>query len=218
MASRYTVADGDTIFTIAEHFHFSYWETIYYHADNAQLRKDCPDPFRLKAGVSVAIPDRQNRVIELETDKRHTVTVRKLRVPCRLVLTNDDGKPLADVRYRLSAGGHDFSGRTSDEGVIEQEVPTNTKKGTLSLQFGDGEDSIASFEVIFTHGLPASDRIRQLQYKLNLLGFDAGPLDGELNDETKEALMAFKVEYLGQEFPDDQIDDDTARLLGLPPA
>ena len=55
----------------------------------------------------------------------------------RMVITNKDGEPYALKDYRLTVDGSDYFGKTDRHGLVEEEVPPNSKKGTLSLLQND---------------------------------------------------------------------------------
>jgi len=213
MAQTHTVAEGDTMITIADKYGFGYWETIYYDSQNADLRSKCPDPLYLAPGTSVHIPDKKTKAVSVATNKKHTFTIHKLRQHFRMMLQDEMGKPRAGLEYRLEIGGKSYRAATGADGVIEHEVPGSARDGTLYLIFDeDDPDSVISQHVIIG-GLPPLSEVRGIQARLNHLGFDCGIPDGTMNDKTKEAIKAFKREYFEFSNPNEKLDDDMLKVL-----
>lgn len=58
MAETHTVAQGDTLISIAHQYGFCDWKTIYFDGSNSELREQRPDPMVLAPGDEVHIPDK----------------------------------------------------------------------------------------------------------------------------------------------------------------
>ncbi len=58
MSTPYTVQSGDWLQKIAEEHGFESWRDLYYHEDNADFRRQRPDPNKIYPGDIVMIPDR----------------------------------------------------------------------------------------------------------------------------------------------------------------
>src|SRR6187431_511397 len=92
---NHSVKQGDTLISIAAEHGFPSWEAIWMDPGNAELRKK-RDPQVLSAGDSIVVPEKKTRVVHLSTDKTHKLTVPLLKAFCRLVMRDDNGRPLVN--------------------------------------------------------------------------------------------------------------------------
>ena len=79
-----------------------------------------------------------------------------------------------------------LEGKTDEQGVVEQYVPTGAKRGELVI----GPDAFR-LELRFGH-LDPHDELTGIQHRLNNIGFACGQPDGTLNEATRQALMEFQ--------------------------
>ena len=183
----YVVREGDCISSIAkEHGHN--WETIWEDPANTELRETRQDPNVLYPGDRVTIPDRTRRDEAIAAEERHRF--RRLGEPSmfRLRLL-DDGEPRANVPYTLEIDGEQRQGTTDADGRIDERIPGNAQRGRL-LVGADEED-----QEEYTLNLGELDPISSItgvQARLNHLGFGVGEVDGELGEQTREALIDFQ--------------------------
>ena len=74
----------------------------------------------------------------------------------------------------------------------------------------------ASLTVLADQPGPYDGFIKQVQEKLNALGFDAGPVNGDFSAKTQAALAQYQLSML---LPASGVpDDDTLLELGIDPA
>jgi N-acetylmuramoyl-L-alanine amidase len=99
MPTNYTVSQGECISSLAAANGFAP-ETLWNHAENAQLKASRKDPNVLYSGDSVCIPDKQPKTVSKSTDGRHVFKRKGVPTKIRIRLT-DDGRPRADVPYQL---------------------------------------------------------------------------------------------------------------------
>lgn len=183
----YVVKEGDSIESIAFEKGFFY-DTIWNHPANAELKQKRTHRNELLPGDRVTIPEKTLKELPRPTGKLHTF--RKKGVPAlyRLQLFVDD-KPRANESYVLKIEGQVFTGKTNEQGMLEYPVPPDAKSGTLTI--GPEETNyILNFGVLH----PVSE-ISGIQKRLTNLGYDCTPHDGELNDKTSGALVAFQRAY-----------------------
>src|SRR5918912_2146186 len=83
MAEDYVMQQGDCISSIAYERGF-FWETIYYHPNNADFRAKRPDPNIAKEGDVVHIPDKIPEEVPRATDKRHRFKLKGAPAKLRL--------------------------------------------------------------------------------------------------------------------------------------
>jgi hypothetical protein len=184
---NYTVQAGDCVESIAfEHGHF--WETLWNHPNNRQLREIRKDPNVLLPGDRIFIPDPRIVIVHKPTGARHQFLRRGVPSVLRLRLL-EEGEPRADEPYVLKIDGKSFSGKTDREGRIEQHIPPNARFGEVTLTT-TGEEY-----PLILGGLDPVSNVLGIQERLNNLGFDCGPNDGTLTDRTVAALKRFQSEH-----------------------
>ena len=180
--AKHTVRQGDCISSIADKYGF-FPDTLWNHAENAQIKQKRKDPNVLLAGDEVFIPDKQEKTESCATEQRHRF--RKKGVPAKFVLQLlDDDQPRAGVDYTLEIDGQVFSGKTDSEGKLEHSIPPDAKKGKLVI------DGTEEHELELGELDPITEE-RGLRARLENLGFIAGT-QGSSADELKEAIEAFQ--------------------------
>lgn len=80
---EHTVEQGECISSIADGYGF-FWETVWQHSDNTDLRVKRGDPNVLMPGDVVAIPEKEEKQEDGATEKRHCF--RRKGVPAKLIL------------------------------------------------------------------------------------------------------------------------------------
>jgi hypothetical protein len=201
--AKYIVEQGDCISSIA-YEHGFFWDTLWNHVENAQLKQDRKDPNILFPGDEVFIPDKEEKTESCATEQRHRFCKRGVPSKLRLRLLDND-EPRAKVDYILIVDGQIFSGTTDAEGRLEHTIPPNAESATLII--GEEQDE---YKLKLGHIDPI-DEISGIQHRLNNLGFDCGEVDGVLDEETKLALRKFQKKY---EIPETgQPDSETRRKI-----
>lgn len=189
---EYTVTQGDSIASIA-HAHGFYWETIWDHSNNAELRELRENPNILYPGDVVFIPDREERQESGETNQRHRFRVQGLSQMLRIRLLDRNDEPRSDVPYTLEIGGNSFTGTTDPDGILEHSVPPDVSNGTLRIGESDEEGTYQ----ITVGTMDPIDENSGVQARLNNLGF-YGPqceINGEMDQETIGALRRFQRKH-----------------------
>lgn len=189
------VVQGDSIASLAEAYgHFC--NTIWEHADNAELRATREHMNVLLPGDVVVIPDRTVKEVAVMTGRRHQFRRRGVPALLRLQLYWND-KPCAGESFELTIGDDVRRGTTSDDGTLEVYVSPSAKNGTLIIG-----PSARRLELRFGHLDPAAAG-SGVQQRLANLGFDDAvlsdallrfqkkfglPLTGDADEATLEAL------------------------------
>jgi N-acetylmuramoyl-L-alanine amidase len=127
----YVVGEAEGISRIAQRAGL-FWQTIWEHPKNADLRSKRPSPEVLCAGDTVFIPPlREQTMSNLATGRRHTFQRRG--IPAHIVVTLKDrrGKPFSSCRYELRVGGATLSGTTDGQGRVQQYVDPGAVSATL---------------------------------------------------------------------------------------
>lgn len=209
MAEHRTVAEGDCVASIAASAgHF--WETLWNAPENEALAAERGDPNSLAKGDRVFVPDLRVKSVDAETGKRHRF--RRRGVPCKLVLRllTPSGEPRKKAAYVLTVEGADSRGHTDDDGYLRIAVPPGATRGKLVVKAEDEEDEDEELEIEIG-SLAPHDTIAGAQARLRNLGAIALRVTGELDEPTKQALLAFQR---GHEIePTGELDGPTASKL-----
>jgi N-acetylmuramoyl-L-alanine amidase len=108
VATDHEVKQGDCITSIARDYGF-YWETIWNHPKNAELKRKRKDPNILKEGDVVHVPDLDVKEYPRGTEKRHTFMIRGVPAKLRLRIMEEPKpekpKPAAPPASSSSGGG-----------------------------------------------------------------------------------------------------------------
>ena len=98
------------------------------------------------------------------------------------------------VKYVLSIAGQEYSGVLDSKGIAYIEPDAVSSDGRFSIwPFGETAEPIV-WQVMVAQALPI-DSISGIQSRLNNMGFDAGPIDGELGKRARLALRRFQWRY-----------------------
>jgi hypothetical protein len=131
------VEPGECLASIAEQEGF-FWETLWAHADNAELAAGRESPYLLLPGDRVAVPAKRVKQVACATDRRHVF--RRRGVPERLrICLEDQHGPRADVAYKLEIAGLELSGTTDADGYLEHWIPANARRGRLIIDAAEDQ-------------------------------------------------------------------------------
>lgn len=187
--------EGDDVPKIAEEEGF-FWETVWRHPENAELRRLRRDPNVLLPGDRVAIPPRRRREEERASGQRHRYRLRGVpgRVRIRVL---EDGRPRADAPYRLVIDGVPHRGRTDADGFLEHDLPLGAQSGELIFDRDDGGTDHYHFRFGTLDPIDTESGVRK---RLVDLGYDA-------EEDLPGAIRAFQSDH-GLE-PSGRLDDAT---------
>jgi N-acetylmuramoyl-L-alanine amidase len=176
--------------TIAEHFGFHDYHTIYDDPLNSTLKVVRPNPHILYPGDKVVIPDKDPGNEPADTDKKHKFVVKSPKVTLILYLRRND-KPLAKQKYTLKVGKMSITDQTDDKGLIRQQVPLGEPLGLLTLP---GPPSYTrKLNLGFLHPITKPSGI---QMRLNNLGYGCGAPSGADSYSYTSALQAFQRQHV----------------------
>jgi hypothetical protein len=201
----HVVEQGETIVALSERYGL-FAQTIWDDPANADLRARRKRMDVLLPGDEVTIADRREKSVSAVTGRRHRFRRKGIPAIFRLVL-REDGEPRVGVAWRLSLAGVESTGRTGDDGLIEQYVPAGSTEGKLYLdaseepivlRFGhmDPETSISGMRKRLANlGIPAPDdddvEGQEWRYAVAALQARADlPQTGILDVATRDALIA----------------------------
>jgi N-acetylmuramoyl-L-alanine amidase len=216
---EYEVRKGECLAKIASDFGFADFREIYNHPANAEFKKKRPNPFVIKAGDRLSIPDKPPpKVYQCETGKEHTFVMERPETFLSIYL-RDGHKPLANKDYILSANDFRATGRTDENGLVNQPVPARATSAELYLP-----DDDISFDLRIGDLDPLTE-VSGLMQRLENLGFASDDGSGfvlddgddgveEIGTATTEALRRFQVEN-GLEPSGEKNDETITRLRAL---
>lgn len=185
---KHIVKRGECISSIAfETGHF--WQTLWEHPDNAELRALRKNGHVLMEGDEVVVPDLRPKVVAVATGKTHIF--RRKGVPEKLRLRfGDDQFPRAGIPYVLILDGQEIRGATDDKGELWHYLSPSARSAELILQPDGAPEEHYSLEL---RGLDPITEISGLQGRLRNLSYYSGPIDGELTDATVRAMRDFQA-------------------------
>jgi N-acetylmuramoyl-L-alanine amidase len=200
----HTLKRGDCLSLLGEKYGF-FWQTIWAHEKNQQLRQIRANPNVLEPGDVVFIPD-----IRLRSESCATGCVHEFRlkgVPARFVLylRDSDGSPPVGLQWKLQVtGGETYTGTTEGDALISKVIPPDCPSIKLTVSTPDGDE-----EYDFDLGcLQPVDTVEGIKARLLNLGFFSGEPDSNLDDQTKTAISHFQ---LSRGLPASGELDDTTR-------
>jgi hypothetical protein len=212
------VKQGDCITSIAKSYGF-FWETIWNHGDNAQLKQDRGDPNVLNPGDKVVIPDKQKKEESRGTEARHKFILKGEPAKLRLRLTRDkkkepkpgqksapDGEavaeepdyepykpevePRANTPFSLEIDGKLVKeGSTDGDGRIEISLPPNARGGKLILHRGKPEEETIPLALGHLDPIDITTGVRK---RLKNLGFFCAETGDEVTPDLESALHKFQ--------------------------
>lgn len=184
--SEYIVRQGDTTASIAYEGGL-FWETIWNHDSNARLRERRDNPNVLYPGDVIFVPDRQRKEEDGETERRHRF--RRLGVPeiLRIRLLDQHDRPRSGLQYVLEIEGIAVSGTTDEDGILEHPISPAAREGRLLL----GEEVQEEYPLNLGE-LDPIEEITGVQARLQNLGIYLGEINGEMTEETVEAIREFQ--------------------------
>lgn len=188
-----------------------FWETLWEHPANRELREARRNPEVLLPGDRLTIPERSPGTVSCRTGQKHVF--RRRGVPSRVSFQVKvrDGRVFAGKRFVLEAGEQRLEGTTSPEGRIEEWVSPALKQVTLTVWLDEPGFPEQVTWVLRVGHLEPAETLRGVQSRLASLGYALEGEAGTLGPKTALALRDVQVRS-GLE-PTGEIDDGTRRAL-----
>jgi N-acetylmuramoyl-L-alanine amidase len=191
----HNVSQGDCFLSIADKYGF-FWETLWNHPRNAELKKARKDPAILYPGDVVFVPDKQEKVVSKSTGQMYKFKMKNVPAKLNVRFLDDEDKPRANLKYVLDIDGKEFKGTTDGNGAINVSIPPGAKSGTIVFEDEDEEYDL------FLGYLDPIEKLTGVQARLKGLGYYDGETSDEMNPETEQAIKDFqeanKMEITGQ--------------------
>jgi hypothetical protein len=187
MSVTHVVAPGDCMVSIAGRYGFSDYKKIWEDSANQALRKKRPDPNVLFPGDEVIIPDKKKKDAACPPGAhKFVVTFPKRKLKLKL---GDGTTALAGRKYLLKVGKLEIEGKTTGDGLVEQDLPANAVEAeliiagaTMKLRLGD----LNPMKDVPDGGISG------VQARLRNLGYAPGAINGDLNERTMLAIRLFQ--------------------------
>ncbi len=197
--AKHTVRQGECITSIADKYGL-FWETVWNHAQNTELKQQREDPNILQPGDEIFIPEKEVKEENCATEQKHRFL--KKGIPAMLkvrILVSDE--PLSDQPYTLIIDDQIIAeGTTDEDGFVEEPIPPNAREGSIIV--GEGENRL-----VFPVSLGTLDPIdtdEGVAGRLMDLGYPA-------QDDLNEAIRAFQEDNDIE--PTGNIDNETREKL-----
>lgn len=203
----HTVRQGESVATLAKRWGV-HPDSIWEHPDNAELKDLRKNPFVLKPGDTLTIPDPEEREETVATERVHEfVLSRKMaRFEMRFL---HEGEPRAGWSYLLGVDDEPDprKGDLDDDGWLRIDIPADVERGVIHLyppdeesedseeESGDEapvEDLCVEYELHFHH-LDPVDAPSGARQRLHSLGLCSGAEEDGLGPKTRAALRAFQL-------------------------
>jgi N-acetylmuramoyl-L-alanine amidase len=171
--------------------HGYFWQTLWEHPNNAELKAKRQNPDVLLPGDVVYIPEKRLKEEPGATEQRHRFKRKGVPSMLRLVLKDENDEPRVGVPYVLEIDGKLSSGETDSAGRIERPIPPDAQRGKLIVGTGNDQEE---HQLQLGHMDPVTE-ITGVQGRLKNLGYDCGETSGVLDAKTQEAIRAFQAEH-----------------------
>lgn len=200
--ANYTIKQGDCLSSIAAKYGL-FWEKIWNHPQNSQLKEKRKDPYILYPGDVVFIPDKEVKEEPAATEQRHRFRRKGIPEKLELILCLE-GEPRRDEDFELEIDGKLTKGKTDGQGKVSIFIPPGARKGKIIL-VNTGEE--------FALDLGCLDPLTEItgvQARLANLGFHV-EISGKWDENSKEALKLFQKQNNLE--PSGEIDETTRNKL-----
>ncbi len=215
-STTHLVRQGECISSIAKENGF-FWQTLWDHADNAQLKSDRKDPNVLMPDDPVAIPEKEEKLESRASDARHKFVLKGVPAKLRLRLTKlkkkdpkpsnakpgDDSvaedppyepyhpeyEPRANVPYQLDIDGVVTTGTTDGDGRINVSLPPEAQQGRIYLNRGQSDEEVIPLALGHMDPISTTTGVRK---RLKNLGFFCAEAGDDITPDLEAALRKFQ--------------------------
>lgn len=192
MPTWHLVRQGECLITIARHYGFSDYRAIYDHPRNAAFKETRPDPNLIFPGDRIVIPAREAKTFARVTGQTHDFVVHVDKRKLELRILDDTGAPMANIAYTLIVGGRELEGTTSNQGLIEHEIPVTEREAKLQMNGTERTLRIGHLNPLRRTKDAGGSGV---QSRLHNLGYAPGEFDGDLGPRTRAAIQAFQSDH-----------------------
>jgi len=198
MPEDYIVQPGDCMSSIAYENGF-FWKMLWNLAENADLKAKRKNPNVLLAGDIVHIPDLTVKKEPGATEATHKFMLKGVPEILRMKLLDANHKPRANLDYTIVIEGNSRKGKTDGKGELKESIPPSAKSGKLIVAACPdkngkpipGKPPILVMKLQLGNLNPVSE-VSGFKSRLANLGFYKGPIDENLDNNTKQSIRAFQ--------------------------
>ena len=183
-----------------------FWETIWNHPDNDDLKQARGDARVLLKGDRLTIPPIEPKRESAAVEQKHRY--RRKGVPAKFRLqVYEEGEAVAGAPWKADLGNATHEGETDGDGVLEFPIPNGATTATIDVETPKGKRRFKAK----LGAMDPPDTVRGAQKRLSNLGF--GPLraTGRLDDQTRGAISKFQA--LNDIDPTGDLDQKTVDAL-----
>lgn len=166
-----------------------FWESVWNHPKNSQLRDKRENANILAGGDEIFIPDLEKGTIGAATEQRHRFRRKGIPEKLNVRFLDLDGEPYAGKPYRLIIdGGAILRGSLDGDGFLRVAIPPDARTG--DLQVGESGELVRC-TLNLGHLDPISEDSGVQQRLLNL-GMYKGPIDGSPGEAFDRGVQRFR--------------------------
>jgi N-acetylmuramoyl-L-alanine amidase len=180
---------GDCISSMADEQGF-FWETLWNHPNNGELKKLRKNPNVLAPGDMVFVPPLRTHSEAGATGQRHTFKKKGTPAVTRFCFKKD-GEPQANEPYVLDTGeGPPIRGQTDGEGMVILKIPPTASHATITV----GEGKKARTYKVQLGSMDPVETEAGLRKRLMAVGCDPGaPEQDNDGGKLKQAIRKFQA-------------------------
>jgi N-acetylmuramoyl-L-alanine amidase len=167
-----------------------YWEDVWNHPKNEQLREKRKNPNILKEKDRLFIPKKEMHYASGETGKRHTFTHKGVPLTIRIQI-QELTRPIKNEKYTIRFEDHSkYEGTIDAEGYVEIPLRPHLKAGDMIIHTAEGDE-----EFPFTVGdVDPITTTSGVQQRLANLAYDCD-VSGKMDETTRDAIARFQSEH-----------------------
>lgn len=166
MPVTHAVQSGECMSSIADQYG-RFWQQLWDHADNLDLKNLRKDPNVLYAGDTVVIPDKEEHEESCGSEEKHRFRRKGVPAKLKIRILRDD-EPRGNLPYVLEIDGVSTKGNTDGDGYVNADIPPGAKAGRLSV--GQGAD-VEAYDLLLGQ-LDPIETDEGVLGRLGDLGFD----------------------------------------------
>jgi N-acetylmuramoyl-L-alanine amidase len=164
-----------------------FWETLWNHQQNAELKAQRKNPAVLLPGDRVFIPEKRSKEESGSTGQVHTFRMKGVPAWLNLRIVDEWGEPRAGLSYTLLIDGQKRTGVVPKDGLISQSIHPRAKSACLKLETGEEW----SLQLGWVNPVEYASGV---QARLKNLGYQQGEVSGKADDITREAIQRFQAD------------------------
>lgn len=194
MPTQHKVAAGEYLAKIARKYSLPDYNVIWGHARNAQIKRLRLSPNTLNPGDLLFIPDRAEKQEARGTTQVHNFQTPGMKVRLQLVLKDVDGAPIDPGKATLFLGKAVSVIPAAGGGLYQTEIAIDGEHDGLVTVANPALPYDIEMGIRVGH-LPPVTELNGQKARLNNLGYRAGKLDTEPDDQFRSAVEEFQCDH-----------------------